>query len=93
MAGGGGGDGGWWDAEAVADEEGELCIGEEGALRDTVAEKKGGGSAGGACADTGDGVRGGAGSDAEGKAVAGYSVGKDCLAMAVGEEADVGDGG
>ena len=45
--GGGGGDGGRRDAKAVADEEGELSVGEEGAVGDTVAEEERGGTTNG----------------------------------------------
>ena len=60
----------------MADEEGELYVGGEGAVRDAVAEEEGGGAAHGACADAGDGVWTGAGGEAEGEAVAGCGVGE-----------------
>ena len=76
---GGGGNGRRGDAEAVADVEDELGVGEESAVRDALAEEERGGTADRAGAHPGDGVGGGVGGEASVEAAAGEGVGEDRL--------------
>jgi hypothetical protein len=69
----------------MADEKDEFGIGEEGTLGDGVAEEEGRGASDCAGEDTGDGVRGSTGGDADGGVVSGECMGEDGLAVAVGE--------
>ena len=73
--GGSGVDGGRRDAQAVADEEDELGVGEEGAFGDGVAKEEGCGTSDSAGEDAGDGVRGSMGGNADGGFVTGECMG------------------
>ena len=86
-------DGGGRDAEAVADVEGEGGVRDESIGGDGVAEEDGGGATEAAGSEAGDGVGGCVVEEALVEAVAGDGVGEDGLGVAVGDEANVGDGG
>ena len=58
-----------------------------------MAEEDGGGTADGTGAEASNGMRMGVGGEAEDNCLAGEGVGEDGLGVAIGDEADVGDGG